>query len=426
MLKNRLQPASIAALVTFLLAFPIIGMRLTKVDVTSELAIAHGERLWLILAAVSLVFVVQLFRPPIDQFVHTIKLVFFSRHASYSNRFQAYTHKQKWINIGFTLLIISTVCFPFIFSRGSVDLATLVLIYIMLGLGLNIVVGLAGLLDLGYVAFYAVGAYSYALLNQYFGFSFWESLPISGLLAGTFGFILGFPVLRLRGDYLAIVTLGFGEIIRILLNNLSGLTGGPDGISGIPKPTLFGLEFSRHAKVEGNIPFHEFFHIEYNSGYKVIFLYLLALLLVFATLFVISRLRRMPIGRAWEALREDEIACRSLGLNRTLIKLSAFTLGATFAGFAGAFFAARQGFISPESFTFIESAIILAIVVLGGMGSQFGIILAAIALTVLPELAREFQSYRMLVFGLMMVLMMIWRPQGLLPSRRPHLELTNE
>jgi branched-chain amino acid transport system permease protein len=242
------------------------------------------------------------------------------------------------------------------------------------------------------------------------------------LLAATFGFVLGFPVLRLRGDYLAIVTLGFGEIIRILLNNWTGLTGGPNGISGIDKPTLFGLEFNRRA-AEGHTTFHEFMGIDYSSSYKVIFLYLIAVLLVIWVLFVINRLMRMPIGRAWEALREDEIACRSLGLNRTVIKLSAFTFGASTAGFAGCFFAARQGFISPESFVFIESAIILAIVVLGGMGSQFGVILAAIVMTILPEFAREFSEYRMLLFGLLMVLMMRWRPQGLLPSKRPHMEL---
>jgi branched-chain amino acid transport system permease protein len=247
-------------------------------------------------------------------------------------------------------------------------------------------------------------------------------LPIAGLMAATFGCILGFPVLRLRGDYLAIVTLGFGEIIRILLNNWTDVTGGPNGISGIEKPTLFGLEFSRRA-AEGSHTFHEFFGIDYDSSHRVIFLYLVALLLVLFTIYVINRVQRMPIGRAWEALREDEIACRSLGLNPTVIKLSAFTMGASFAGFAGCFFAARQGFISPESFTFIESAIILAIVVLGGMGSQLGVILAAIAMTILPELAREFQEYRMLMFGGVMVLMMLWRPQGLLPMKRPQLEL---
>ena len=319
-------------------------------------------------------------------------------------------------------VIAAAIVFPFFANRGAIDLATLVLIYVMLGLGLNIVVGLAGLLDLGYVGFYAVGAYSYALLAMYFQVGFWTGLVAAGALAALFGFLLWFPVLRLRGDYLAIVTLGFGEIIRILLNNMTWLTNGPNGIGGIDKPTLFGLEFNRRA-AEGAQTFHEFFGIAFNTNHRVMFLYLLALALVLATLFVINRLLRMPLGRAWEAMREDEIACRALGLNPTHIKLTAFTIGATFAGFAGCFFAARQGFISPESFTFIESAIILAIVVLGGMGSQLGVILAAIVMTVLPELAREFNEYRMLLFGLLMVVMMIWRPQGLLPMKRPHLEL---
>jgi branched-chain amino acid transport system permease protein len=203
---------------------------------------------------------------------------------------------------------------------------------------------------------------------------------------------------------------------------MTELTGGPNGISNIDKPSLFGLSFDRVAP-EGMQTFHEFFGLSYQSINKVIFLYLIALLLVLFALFVINRLIRMPIGRAWEALREDEIACRALGLNPTVIKLSAFTIGASFAGFAGSFFAARQGLITPESFTFIESAIILAIVVAGGMGSQLGVILAAVVLTLLPELTREFADYRMLIFGALMVLMMIWRPQGLLPMQRPHLEL---
>lgn len=421
-MKDKFVPALIAGVVTFVLAFPLLGLNIVADGLTLGLEGAEPSTLTYIALASLAVFFFQLWK---DNIVTVAKSIPLPRKAYGSTTTRSQAQKDKRERL-FTLIVVAlALVWPFFASRGNVDLATLVLIYVMLGLGLNIVVGLAGLLDLGYVAFYAVGAYSYALLYQYFGLSFWVCLPLAGLFAATFGFILGFPVLRLRGDYLAIVTLGFGEIIRILLNNWTHLTGGPNGIGSIPKPSLFGLEFGRRAKEEGNVPFHEFFNIDYNSGYKVIFLYLLALLLVLLTIFVIRRLMRMPVGRAWEALREDEIACRSLGLNRTVIKLSAFTIGASFAGFAGAFFSARQGFISPESFTFIESAIILAIVVLGGMGSQLGIILAAIAMTVLPELAREFQEYRMLMFGLMMVLMMIWRPQGLLPMKRKHMELSN-
>jgi branched-chain amino acid transport system permease protein len=320
------------------------------------------------------------------------------------------------------VLVAIAIVFPFTTGRAQVDIATLVLIYIMLGLGLNIVVGFAGLLDLGFVGFYAVGAYTYALLYHWAGWGFWEALPFAGGVAALFGFVLGFPVLRLRGDYLAIVTLGFGEIIRLLLINLYSFTGGPDGISGIPKPTVFGFPMTRRAP-EGETTFHDLVGWEFANQDVIVYLYLMALCLALFTLFVSSRVIRMPIGRAWEALREDEIACRSLGLNPTSIKLSAFTMGAMFAGFGGAFFAARQGIVNPESFTFMESALILAIVVLGGMGSQVGVILAAIILTVVPEIAREFAEYRMLIFGLVMVLMMMWRPQGLLPVKRPQVEL---
>jgi branched-chain amino acid transport system permease protein len=325
---------------------------------------------------------------------------------------------------GFLISIaVIAIIWPFFADRGTVDLATLALIYVVLGLGLNIVVGFAGLLNLGYVAFYAVGAYTYALLYYWGGWSFWQALPFSGAMAALFGFLLGFPVLRLRGDYLAIVTLGFGEVIRLLLINLDWLTGGPDGITDIPKPTVFGLPMTRSSQAGGLPTFHEVLGFTFQTQHVVIYFYLLVLLLALITLFVSTRLKSMPIGRAWEALREDEIACRALGLNPTRIKLSAFTLSAMFAGFAGAFFAAKQGLVAPESFTFIESALILAVVVLGGMGSQLGVILAAILLTVLPELAREFANYRMLLFGLVMVLMMMWRPCGLLPMKRPHVEL---
>jgi len=307
-------------------------------------------------------------------------------------------------------------------DRTVIDLGTLVLIYIMLGWGLNVVVGLAGLLDLGYVAFYAVGAYSYALLALNFGLTFWECLPLAGIFAAFMGVLLGFPVLRLRGDYLAIVTLGFGEIIRIILLNWQDVTGGPNGIYGIPRPSFFGLAFTNEPE-DGQVPFHEFFGLEFTSLHRITFLYYVILVLAMITSIATSRIRRLPIGRAWEALREDEIACRALGINPTNTKLTAFSIGAMFGGFAGAFFATRQGFISPESFSFFESAVILGIVVLGGMGSQAGVVIAALVLVLLPEIARDFAQFRMLFFGLAMVLIMVWRPQGLLSHREPSVRL---
>ncbi len=324
-----------------------------------------------------------------------------------------------------------------------------ILIYVMLGWGLNIVVGLAGLLDLGYVAFYAVGAYSYALLAKNFGLSFWVLLPLAGILASFWGIILGFPVLRLRGDYLAIVTLAFGEIIRLILINWVDFSNGYAGISGIPRPTLAGIPFTAAdngfvAQVNTLIPWiggligakpdswWMTFSLEFSPIYRTIFLFYVILLLALITAFVTMRLRRLPVGRAWEALREDEIACRSLGINTTSTKLTAFALGAMFAGFAGSFFAARQGFISPESFTFMESAQILAIVVLGGMGSLYGVVVAAIVLVGGFELMRELDflkqifgpsfdptQYRTLLFGLAMVLIMLWKPRGLISTREP-------
>lgn len=338
----------------------------------------------------------------------------------------------KWLG---RILFVFAVILPFFFmylfparDRQFIDLAILIMTYIMLGWGLNIVVGLAGLLDLGYVAFYAVGAYSFALLATHFEFiGFWIALPLAGLLAALWGVILGFPVLRLRGDYLAIVTLAFGEIIRIVLLNWYKFTGGPNGLSGIPKPTLFGLEFKR-----GDGGFADYFGLEYDSIQRFIFLYYIIFVLAILTNFITMRLRKMPIGRAWEALREDEIACRSLGINTTNTKLTAFAIGAMFGGFAGSFFATRQGFISPESFTFLESAIILAIVVLGGLGSQIGVVIASVVMIGGIELLRnlaflqsifgedfEPTQYRMLIFGLAMVLIMIWKPRGLISSREP-------
>src|SRR5450830_1222837 len=341
-MSRYLKSAFFSALLVWAVAFPVLGLKLSIVGINLEVHGTGPVTLTIIALCSVLMFLRVLFTQQVGALLRSNRGPLVSPKVS---QFLTLPRTQRYIIIG---LIVAALIWPFFGSRGAVDIATLILIYVLLGLGLNIVVGLAGLLDLGYVGFYAVGAYTYALLSHYLGWSFWVCLPLAGLMAATFGFLLGFPVLRLRGDYLAIVTLGFGEIIRLL---------------------------------------------------------------------------RMPIGRAWEALREDEIACRALGLNPTIIKLSAFTLGAAFAGFAGSFFAARQGLVTPESFTFIESAIILAIVVLGGMGSQLGVILAAIVMILLPEMMREFSEYRMLMFGAMMVLMMIWRPQGLLPMQRPHMEL---
>lgn len=406
-MRQNLGPALIATVLTALVVTPIFGMHLERAGVRTIIQTQWNYVAWACLA----VFVVQMLRPTIAG--SGLRLP--------SIALPSIPQGQRGIWIAAALIL--AVVWPFFAGRNAVDIATLAMIYVMLGLGLNVVVGFAGLLDLGFVGFYAVGAYTYALLFHWAGWSFWEALPLAGAAAALFGFVLGFPVLRLRGDYLAIVTLGFGEIIRLLLVNLTDWTGGPDGISSIPKPTVFGLELARNPSSEGATTFHQFLGLEFNSMHMVIFLYLMALALAVLTLWISNRLIRMPIGRAWEALREDEIACRSLGLNPMKIKLSAFTLGAMFAGFGGAFFAARQGIVNPESFTFIESALILAIVVLGGMGSQLGVILAAILLTTLPEIAREFAEYRMLIFGLVMILMMVWRPQGLLPMQRHQVEV---
>ncbi|WP_263081682.1 high-affinity branched-chain amino acid ABC transporter permease LivM [Endozoicomonas sp. Mp262] len=322
------------------------------------------------------------------------------------------TKNNLWLIL---LLIAIGIAFPFMASKYWVTVLILGLIYVLLGLGLNIVVGLAGLLDLGFVAFYAIGAYGLALGYQYLDLGFWSMLPLAALLSALFGALLGFPVLRMHGDYLAIVTLGFGEIIRLVLNNWTAFTGGPNGVSA-PAPTLFGLEFKRRVK-EGT-PFHEFFGIDYSSSHKFIFIFLVLFALVWLALYINQRLSKMPIGRAWEALREDEIACRALGLNHVLVKLSAFMTGAAIGGIAGVFFATYQGFVNPTSFTFFESALILAIVVLGGLGSTKGVVIAALILTIMPEILRDFADYRVLLFGLLMVLMMIWRPRGLVRLTR--------
>jgi len=426
---RALRDAGITALLAFGLFLPLIGFQ-TVTDVRNDLILT--TRWPLLFAVVAIVSLGRL----------AYSLVIFPR--LYQRAPKADVARPAWrvragqwfipFAIGFVIAYPAIVIATAGFGRAVKwidNFGIQILIYVMLGWGLNIVVGLAGLLDLGYVAFYAVGSYAYALLAKTFGLSFWILLPLAGILASFWGIILGFPVLRLRGDYLAIVTLAFGEIIRIVLINWVDLTNGYAGISGIPRPTFFGIPFT--ANDDG---FAAVFGLEFSPIYRTIFLYYLILALALLTAFVTTRLRRLPVGRAWEALREDEIACRSLGINTTNTKLTAFAMGAMFAGFAGSFFAARQGFISPDSFTFLESATILSIVVLCGMGSQIGVAIAAIAMIGGTEIMRELDflklifgstfdptQYRMLLFGLAMVLIMIWRPRGLISTRDPSVVL---
>src|SRR6478736_4110120 len=370
---RALRDAGITALLAFGLFLPLVGFQ-TVTDVRNDLIL--NTRWPLLFAVVALVGLGRLtYSLSIEPWLKERAL----RPATEPGAWRAQV--AKWIvpfAIGFVVAYPAIVLATAGFGRAVKwidNFGVQILIYVMLGWGLNIVVGLAGLLDLGYVGFYAVGAYAYALLAKTFGLSFWILLPLAGCLASFWGILLGFPVLRLRGDYLAIVTLAFGEIIRIVIVNWVALTNGYAGISGIPRPSFFGIPFT--ANDDG---FAAVFGLEFTPLHRTIFLYYVILGLALLTAFVTLRLRRLPVGRAWEALREDEIACRSLGINTTNTKLTAFSIGAMFGGFAGAFFSARQGFISPESFVFMESAQVLAIVVLGGTGSLIGVVISAIAL----------------------------------------------
>ncbi len=437
--ETALKDAAKTALLAFGLCVPIIALR-TEQDMENRLVLSQRWGLVAILTGIAfaLRFVYLVTRPaePHETKPKAAALVIAPE-----------TSRRLAMAGGVFLALYPLLALALVGQAGAIkwidNFGIQVLIYVMLGWGLNIVVGLAGLLDLGYVAFYAVGAYSYALLatsepiketlglvlgeNFWPYWGFWICLPVAGILAAFWGIILGFPVLRLRGDYLAIVTLAFGEIVRLILINWVDFTNGYAGISGIPRPSFFGIPFN--ANDNG---FSAVFGLEFSPIYRTIFLFYLILGLALLTNWVTMRLRRLPVGRAWEALREDEIACRSLGINTTNTKLTAFAIGAGFAGFAGSFFAARQGFISPESFTFMESAVILAIVVLGGMGSQLGVAIAAIAMIGGTEILRELTflkavfgdefdptQYRMLIFGLAMVVLMVWKPRGLISTRDP-------
>jgi branched-chain amino acid transport system permease protein len=428
-LGKAVKDALLAGLVALGLFAPVIGL-VTVQNMANQLVLMTR---WPLVAAMVALVVVGRF---------LLSIVIWPRLAARKLR-PAVEPSPTWTatratlgRIGVPLLLGFVLVYPFLMlaihgASGSIkwidNFGVQILIYVMLGWGLNIVVGLAGLLDLGYVAFYAVGAYAYALLATQYGLSFWIAMPIAGALAACWGMILGFPVLRLRGDYLAIVTLAFGEIIRLVLINWKSFSNGYEGISGIPRPTFFGLPFN--ASDSG---FAAVMGIPFSPIHRTIFLFYVILGMALLTAFVTLRLRRLPVGRAWEALREDEIACRSLGINTTNTKLTAFATGALFGGLAGAFFASRQGFISPESFVFSESAIILAIVVLGGMGSLIGVVIAAIVMIGGTEIMRELDilkhvfgpdfdptRYRMLLFGLAMVLIMLWKPRGLISHRDP-------
>lgn len=287
---------------------------------------------------------------------------------------------------------------PWVSEMYQVTIWVFALIYVVLGLGLNITVGLAGLLDLGYVAFFGVGAYTYAILNTWYGLDFWICLPIGGLVGALVGVLLGFPILRLRGDYLAIVTLGFGSIAKIIYENWEGVFNGAKGIDKIARPGFFGIEMDISAATT--------------------FTYYLMLVMVVFTIFVTNRLKDSRIGRAWMALREDEIACVAMGVDMARTKLSAYALGAFWAGLVGVIFASQTTYINPASFDFMLSAIVLSMVVLGGMGSIVGVVIAALVLNLMPEYLRAFEDYRMLVFGAVMVLMMLFRPQGLVANVR--------
>jgi branched-chain amino acid transport system permease protein len=427
---DALKKALLAGLITLGLAFPIVALR-TDTNFSNEIVLTPRWGLTFALAGIATlgVFLLTLLRP--DGFRRTTPRKI--AEAAPPHPLVGYLPR-----IGLALLIAYPLLALAISSAGGPGLLKLVdtygiqiLIYVLLGLGLNIILGLAGLLDLGFVAFYAVGAYSSALLTTTFGLSFWIVLPLAGILAAFWGVMISLPVLRLKGDYIAIVTLAFAEIVRLVLVNWVPVTGGYAGISSIPKPTLFGLSLGPGA---GSLT--SLLGIPYSPFYRLAFMYYLVLALAIMAYRVTLRLRTLPVGRAWEAMREDEIACRSLGINTVTTKVTAFAAGAFFGGLAGAFFSAHYGFISPKSFEFLESAMIVAIVVLGGLGSMVGVVIAATVMVGGTELLRELgvlkavfgpdfdpAQYRMLLFGLAMVMLMVWRPKGLIATREPTVRL---
>ena len=318
--------------------------------------------------------------------------------APLSERLRARLTEPRVRNRSFIVIGILAVAYPFVTSMYQTNIMITAMMYVVLGLGLNIIIGLGGMLNLGYIAFYAVGAYTYALLNLHFGVNFWLALPIGAALGGVMGILVGIPVLRLRGDYLAIVTLGFGEIVRIVLENWNSFSNGPQGIANIPRPGFFGVKMTLPQAMD--------------------YTYFIVIGLVVFTIFVVNRLEKSRIGRQWEAMKEDDIACQAMGIDIRKAKLAAIALGAVWAGMMGVVFAAKTTFINPASFTVWESIIVLCTVVLGGMGSIPGVIVGALVLILLPEYLRAFADFRLLLFGAILVIMMVFRPGGIIQKRR--------
>lgn len=398
---NYFGKALLASCWFMLLTLPVMGIRLNSVDQTVEWQLDRVA-----LLGVAIFFLSMLWNWCFSRKARGLAIISLPQSLSGSLKrlfsLPGRNAHTRAVSLGIVLVVM--LAMPHVSSFYQTNIMISALLYVMLALGLNIAVGIAGQLVLGYVAFYAVGAYTYALLNQAFGIGFWACLPVGGFMAVLFGLALGFPVLRLRGDYLAIVTLGFGEIVRLTLLNWASLTGGSGGIKDIPAPGFFGMDM--------------------DINMSTMFVYYIVLAAVIITIVVISRLKNSRVGLALQALREDEIACEAMGINLARVKLSAFALSSCWAGFAGVIFAAKTSFINPASFTFMESAMILSMVVLGGMGSIVGVVIAAMILILAPEYLRAFSEYRMLIFGAIMVIMMIFRPQGLVTGERRRYRIT--
>ncbi len=399
MLRQELKKLVVYGFFLAILIIPMVGFKSTTFDPGRAFKI-----LGVFMTILVLNLIVKIFRSRKKEEVVAQKTPFTERVGEQINRFP------KIFTLGGLLAVAAL--FPMFADNYMIDVAITCLIYVCLGLGLNIVVGLCGLLDLGYIAFYAVGAYTYSLLNLTFGVSFWAALPIGIVLGMVVGCIIGYPTLKMRGDYLAIVTLGFGEIVRLVLNNWDSLTAGPNGLFGMKRPALYYPSFT-----EDGFAWASYYLKSLPALYYCI------LVIAILTIVGVGRLDNSRIGRAWIAIREDEVAAELSGVPTTWIKLLAYALGAAFASVAGAFFAAKLSYTNPNFFLFMESAIVLCVVVLGGVGSIPGIVIAGFVLIGAPEVFRGLENFRMLAFGAIMTTMMIIKPEGLIPASRRRREL---